>query len=443
MRSSDRPVRHAPLRIGIQTWGSEGDVRPFLALGHGLARRGHDVDVLITELDNRRYDTLAASLGLHVRTVATPVVADAARLEEIGRRMVAAPNPLLQARVIVSELLNPVVDAIYEASLDLARRNDLVVRHFFLHPAGAAAEQAGTPQVAVVLAHSMIPTRHRPPDGVPRIGAWANPFWWRLARTTANLTFLRDVNALRRRAGLPLQRDLMRETWQSDRLTLVAVSQTLCDRPSDWPASYRVTGFLSMPFDAAGELPAEVNAFLADGPAPVFFGFGSLMPKAGGLLLETVEVFRQAAAAAGCRAIVQVPPAATGMVRSSNDLLIVGAVPHALVYGRCALVVHHGGAGTTQSALQAGRPSVVVPHAADQFFWAHELERLGVAPKPLGRRRLAPSRLAERLRVVLGDPACAARAAGLGERLRLEDGVGEAVRAIENLVIVRRGDVAT
>ena len=28
------------VRIGIQTWGSEGDIRPFVALGHALAKRG-------------------------------------------------------------------------------------------------------------------------------------------------------------------------------------------------------------------------------------------------------------------------------------------------------------------------------------------------------------------------------------------------------------------
>ena len=60
------------VRIGIQTWGSEGDIRPFVALGHALAARGHDVEMLYTEISDRRYDEVARVARLHraIRRVA-------------------------------------------------------------------------------------------------------------------------------------------------------------------------------------------------------------------------------------------------------------------------------------------------------------------------------------------------------------------------------------
>ena len=55
------------MKIGIQTWGSEGDIRPFVALGAALARRGHAVELLYTEIGERRYEDVAASLGFTAR----------------------------------------------------------------------------------------------------------------------------------------------------------------------------------------------------------------------------------------------------------------------------------------------------------------------------------------------------------------------------------------
>jgi sterol 3beta-glucosyltransferase len=82
------------------------------------------------------------------------------------------------------------------------------------------------------------------------------------------------------------------------------------------------------------------------------------------------------------RLVLQQPPEET---TTAPDVLHVSSSPHALVFPRCAAVVHHGGAGTTQMPVRAQVPSVVVPHLADQFFWAAQLERLGVG----GPRRRA------------------------------------------------------
>ncbi|MFG0320161.1 MAG: glycosyltransferase, partial [Planctomycetota bacterium JB042] len=93
--------------------------------------------------------------------------------------------------------------------------------------------------------------------------------------------------------------------------------------------------------------------------------------------------------------------------------------PFSLLLPRGAATVHHGGIGSTSQALRAGRPSVVVPHAHDQFNNAVHAVRLGVAAM-VRRGRLDVDRLVRALRAVLDDPAVAARAATLGERLRSE-----------------------
>jgi sterol 3beta-glucosyltransferase len=103
-----------------------------------------------------------------------------------------------------------------------------------------------------------------------------------------------------------------------------------------------------------------------------------------------------------------------------------------------AAVVHHGGAGTTAAALRAGRPSVVVPHFADQFFWARQLLTLGAAPPPVRPAKLTVDVLADRLAEAL-QPRTVHGAAGLARRLAKEDGLSAAVAVIEGAADRRPG----
>ncbi len=86
------------MKIGLQAWGSEGDIRPLIALSHGLARRGHDVELIDTDFEDRQFDALAGTLGFRARAVATPV-ADPDEMPRIGLRILDARNPLTQSQM--------------------------------------------------------------------------------------------------------------------------------------------------------------------------------------------------------------------------------------------------------------------------------------------------------------------------------------------------------
>ena len=416
------------MRIGIQTWGSEGDIRPFVALGAALARRGHVVELLYTEIGERRYEAVAASLGFIARAVASPVVADPQRVFEIGLKVINTRNQLQQGLLIAKELLEPIADRAYEAGRELARRSDLFIHHFILHPARAAADSAGTPQITVTFAHMLTPSRFIHPPETPSLGEWANALEWRIAALALNRTLLRDVNRFRERVGLRAFADLMRDGWPSHRLNLLASSPAFLDpRPPDWPAWHQLCGFLDLPSHGHEEVSPDVERFLASGPAPVFMGFGSLMPAEGHHLGETVKTFEEAARLAGCRAIIQ----AEIEGRSNDRILFVRRTPHKLVFPRCAAVVHHCGAGTTHTALGAGTPSVPVPHVSDQFAWAGELHRLGAAPQVLRRTKWNAKKLAARITKVIADPRMKNAATAMSARMQHDNGPETAADLIE------------
>lgn len=411
----------------MQTWGSEGDIRPFVALGHALARRGHQVELLYTEIGNRRYDDVAKSLGFTARAVASPVVADEQELFEIGLEAINTRNQLQQGLLISHRLLEPVIPQIYQAGLELARRSDIFVHHFIVHASRAAADNARVPFVTVTFAHMLLESRHIHPTGFPRLGDWMNAFGWKIARLALNKTLLTDVNRFRARVDLPRLDDLLNDAWASHLLHLVASSPALIDRPPDWPQWNQLSGFLSLPAHEHEVMSDDVAEFLSRDPAPIFMGFGSLMPTSGQHLVDTIELMRDAAARAGQRAIIQ----SEIEWPSTNDVLFVKRTPHALVFPRCAAVVHHAGAGTTHTTLKTGSRSITVPHVSDQFAWSDDLHRLGVGTKPLKRTKLTAGALASRIREAVGNAQMKQDAVAIQQRMAADDGPGTAARLIE------------
>ena len=80
------------MRIGIQTWGSTGDIRPFVALAAALTQAGHQVHLVVTDIDCRDYRHYAEEYGFRITQVATPVIADAAALTKLAAA-VSKPGP--------------------------------------------------------------------------------------------------------------------------------------------------------------------------------------------------------------------------------------------------------------------------------------------------------------------------------------------------------------
>jgi len=113
--------------------------------------------------------------------------------------------------------------------------------------------------------------------------------------------------------------------------------------------------------------------------------------------------------------------------------------PHDWLFPRMAGAVHHGGAGTTAAAVRAGIPSAVVPFYGDQPFWARCLQRRGVAPPALDRRRLDADALAAAL-IAMQQPQMLREADALGRAIRAEDGVGEAVRLLRYWGLLEQPD---
>ena len=419
------------MRIGIQTWGSEGDIRPFLALSAGLAQAGHRVTLVVTAVEEYNYSPVAERLGFDLKAIATPIVDDIEKFEDIGRLIVYETNPLKQASELFESLFEPYVAQMYQASLTLCETNDLVIGHYFCYPLAIAAEEKGVRCINVLLVYNILETQYAPPLGFPNLGVLSNKLCWKLVSKIISKTLLTYPNRLRTLRGLSPVKDMIRDVWLSKTMNLVAVSPSLCERREDWPDSHKICGFFNLPEDAQHwEMPASLVDFLQSGEAPVYMTFGSLMPQRKSERKAAVELFTRAANLAQCRAIIQVNESEQAVLSAAHNIYYLGRAPHHKIFPQCAAVVHHGGAGTTQSACTAGLPSIVVAHIAEQVFWGKELQKLGLAPSPLHRRTLTAERLAKKIRLVLRSPHMRQSAVQLRRKMAGEDGVKRALAFI-------------
>ncbi|MBK7941775.1 MAG: glycosyltransferase family 1 protein [Flavobacteriales bacterium] len=409
------------MRIGLQTWGTEGDVAPFVALAAGLQRAGHQVTLVHTAVDDGDHARSLAGTGVTVHRVGGPF---GQAVDPYA--LTASSSPTMQLRALLAKFHEPLAGALLEAGEALCRSNDIVVGHMLNRTLHTAALLHGTPRVSVAFSPQAIPGM-LPPLG-RSLGGWADAALWRLGDAVMTRALYPVSERLHRHRGLAPLRSLLTEGFRSPTLNLVAASPALIP-PLKAPATV-VTGAWrreQLPEDRV--LREEVSTFLEAGPAPVHFTFGSCTTYAA---REAWALMRCAVAQADVRAIVQLD-AGLGREHGHRDLLVVHRVPHDLLFPRCAAVVHHGGAGTTHAVARAGAPSVVVPHGFDQMWWAGRLHALGVAPRPIPRRSASGHALAARIREVLDTPSCSRHAASLRTRMMGEDGVAMAVEAIGRL----------
>lgn len=406
-------------RILLTTVGTTGDAEPYRHLAHGLIARGHTVRIVSHGVHAGRFE------GLDF----VPAAAEFER-EELTRVLDEAGTkhePLAQFEVLVRRLFLRDPEAQLDRYRAVAEGMDLAVCNRFDYFGQEVAIELGIPWIGAALLPDVFPTEEAPPFPFFNLGRWlTRKAWGGVQKAAASLNA--RVTEVLRTLGTP-PRPLGIAGADSPLLNLLAGPASLIPIRGDWPKSIRVTGSWCAP-PSEHEPDPNLARFLADHPRPLVVGFGSM---GGSDREETNALLSEALSRVQHPVIVQAGWQGLGGNRT-EALLTVGFVPHTFLFSKAACVVHHCGAGTTAAVLQAGVPSVPVPHLFDQYYWAGKLHQEGLAPRPAFRKGLTAKVLAARIEEALRSTKMAERASALGEAVRKEDGVARAVEAIESVL---------
>ncbi|GLQ45192.1 glucosyltransferase [Dyella lipolytica] len=419
--------------IVITTFGSLGDLFPFLAVGQVLQARGHRVTIA-THTTHR---ATVAQAGLRF--------ADASGMPEPEDRAQFTARAFDHRRgphFVVHDLAAGDVRASYAKLKTICDDADVLITSslaFAGQILGETLSAAGKlPWISAVLAPASFVSAYDPPttgmawvdaltrDAPRRVRVIRHLFEWGTRHWTA------PVRALRRELGLravssggdPFHRG------QHSPDGVLALFSPLIGKPQlDWPANTHVTGFAHYAQPGA-KLDAELDNFLREGSPPLVFTLGSAAVHIGADFLRasiTVaeRLNRRAVLFTGTPAVrAQLPAPLPATIRA------VDYAPHAAVFPHAAAIVHHGGIGTSTEALRAGRPMLVVPHGFDQFDNAARLQRLGVA-HVLHASSYSVEAATPLLRELLDDAQYGQHAWRCAEAVRAEHGATTAADVIE------------
>lgn len=424
------------MKFVINSFGSLGDLNPYLGLGRALRARGHDVVLALPAL----YVPYAEAAGLNGHAVRPDIDPDA---RDVLRKVM---DPFKGAEYLIREWIMPNVEAAYEDLDALVRDEDVLVSHPLTYAAPVLAERRGLRWASTVLAPLGFFSRTDAPLMAvhPVVEAVQRklPGFYRQLVPLARVATRRwspQVAALRAKLGLPRGKDPVHGGQFSPYLNLALFSPLLAPPQDDWPPNTVATGAVS--YDAVhGAMPRYLEEFLDAGPPPIVFTLGS-SAVASHHAPRFYQASIDAARDVGARAVLLVgkydghQPDTGGRA----DIYVADWAPHSELFARASAIVHQAGAGTLHTALASGRPMLIVPFAHDQGDNAVRTRRLGVArvlfPAHYNRKAVA-----KHLAVLL-EPGSQTRAAAVGEIIRRENGAARASEALETLI--RRRDTSS
>jgi len=415
-------------RIVLNTFGSLGDLHPYLAIAIELGRRGHTAIIATSEVYRGRIE--AENVGF------APVRPDVGELLENAALMEKILHPRRGSEYLLRDYLLPEVENAYDDLNAACTGADLLVTHAAGYAGPIVAETRKLPWVSIALQPAIFFSTYDPSVLAPApwlrhlhgLGRWPFVALRALAKRRVE-SWTGPVARLRKKLGLPVSTTNPVLEGFSPFGTLALFSSRFASPQRDWPPRTRVCGFVFYDKrDSQSANDAELEKFLKSGPPPVLFTLGS------SAVMRPGSFYEESMAAAhklGVRAVLL-----TGNMEragSSENIYVTDYASYSEIMPRVSASVHSGGMGTCAQALRSGRPMLVVPWSHDQPDNADRLRKLGVS-RTIERAGYTAGRVQREFDCLLSESRYEKNAREIARGLAAEDGLRAACDSLEELV---------
>jgi sterol 3beta-glucosyltransferase len=414
------------MKILITTFGTRGDLQPYIAFALGLQAANHTVAVCTSE----GYRSFVESYGL--------------QYEYLDRELLELTQLLMGEAETIKEIMSatrkmpPLMRQMMEEEWNTAHRfqPDLIIYHAKCLGSLHVAEKLGIPAILSLPLPFYTPTTAFPVPFMAnvRLGNRFNKWSYGLMEKAPLLMYGNMINDFRVKTlavpSLGRFPNLLARSDGSPVPVIYPYSAHVLPVPDDFPPHVYVTGYWFLDRPAEWQPDPDLVRFLEAGPPPVYIGYGSM---GGQGAHKRTKVVIEALERSGQRGLISTGWGGLQVSSVPDNIYKLDTVPHDWLFPQVAAVVHHGGSGTTASGLRAGKPTVICPFVGDQPFWGRLVHQLGVGPKPISQKRLTADRLAEAITLATQDVEMQKRANELGQKISAEDGVARAVEIVSKI----------
>lgn len=398
--------------------GTRGDMEPFLAVAEFLRQRGHQVACAFPE----QFVALAEDSGIRCY----PLSRDFIKMigSEAGQFAMGGNVPWWRKLYIYFQLyrssreLNNKMLREQEAIALEEKPDKIVYGGKAIYPIIWGINNPGRAVALSPVPCLIHPVRELPHVGFsPGRGRLFNSLTYRLG----NFGLVKHVADTTRemRAKMGIKRHQIKPAIM-EQILIYTVSPTLFGGREYWPDHVHVVGYRERDRSRNWQPEPGLIRFLERHEKIIFVTFGSMQnPEPSvttGMLLNTLQKQSIPAIINTAMGGLEKPAA-----YDQELFYFVDNIPYEWIFPKVYGVIHHGGAGTTHSAMKHACASLIIPHIIDQYLWNSVLAELGVGPLGCDMKKLSEDSLAPRIADLFCRQSYKEKALEIAARMGAED----------------------
>ncbi len=421
------------MKIGIFTYGTRGDIQPYIALALGLIEKGHKVTISATE----DFKDFVEGFGVAFQ----PLWGNAETMmnSSEGKSILRSENSIKLMKYyfkVLHENRVPLRNSYYEA---ISKVDVIIANSMTLPIVSAIAEQQNKKMALSYFMPPVVPTAEFPLGDFDFFDfPWYNKLTYKIAQSFFWKFIKTDTNEYRQELGLPiLKENLVTYLDKQKILDLYCISPSLIPQPKDWESHHKITGFINIPKHKRDEhhldiTPTELTEWLNEGEMPIYIGFGSNgignTEKIKSILSEILERTNE-------RILFCTGWSMFDNLPKHKNLFFTKYINHESILPKCKIGIFHGGAGTLATMLRNNLPMVIVSFYTDQPTWGKivEHENLGYH---IPIKSLSAEKLISAIKKVQS-PDIKAKVMLMGQKIRDENGLDNAIYEIEKYLLTK------
>lgn len=369
-------MKNSPVKnILLTTYGSHGDLNPYMTMASLLKEAGHTVTIATVKLYQEKVESIGCKF--------IPLRPNIDEIGPEGDWAKKVNDSRHGAEFVARELIIPYIEENYRTLMSATEECDLIISHVLTFVSPIVAEKRGIPWLTVMLQPATILSVYDPPAfsfavNLPKLKFLGPAFFKFLFKVFATFSYhwFKPVYELRKKNGLPNPTANPMMKYYSPFGTLALFPASFAAHQKDWPVNTFQIGF-PLYSDAESVISDKVSEFLKQGEAPIVFTLGTAVVE---MKSDFFHIAYEAVKQTKVRAIFLIgenSDHSTDEMSNDEQICISGYESYPLLFPKCRAIVHQCGIGTTSQALYSGKPQILIPFAHDQPDNAYRVSKLG------------------------------------------------------------------